>query len=393
MRRVYLDYIATTPLHPEVRREMEPYLGEFFGNPQSLHFFGQKAKEAIEKARREVANLIGAHPDEVYFTSSGAEANNFVIKGIAMALQDKGNHIITSSIEHPSILNPCKTLERQGFEITRLPVDRYGMVDPEDVRAFIKDNTILVSIMHANSEVGTIQPIKEISEIVKERGIVFHTDAVASVGWVPVDVKELGVDGLSLSAHTFYGPKGVGALFLRKGIRIPPLLEGGSQENGKRAGTENVAGIVGMGRACELAKKEIPKRMEYLIPLRDKLIKGLKDRIDHIYLTGHPEKRLPHHTSFCVEFIEGESMLLLLNEEGIAAASGSACTSRDLKASHVLLSMGIDPALAQGSIIFSLGMEIKDGDIDYLFGVMPRVVERLREMSPLYAKYRKEENV
>lgn len=393
MHRVYLDYIATTPLHPEVKRAMEPYLGEFFGNPQSLHYFGQKAKEAIEKARVEVAALIGAHPDEIYFTSSGAEANNFIIKGLAMILKDKGNHIITSSIEHPSILNPCKTLEREGFEITRLPVDKYGMVDPEDVRAFIKDKTILVSIMHANSEVGTIQPIKEISEIVKKRGIVFHTDAVASVGWTPVDVKELGVDALSLSAHTFYGPKGAGALFLKKGVRVSSLLEGGSQENGRRAGTENVAGIVGMGKACGIAKEEIPKRMRYLIPLRDKLIKGLRDKIDHIYLTGHSEKRLPHHTSFCVEFIEGESMLLLLNEEGIAAASGSACTSRTLKASHVLLSMGIDPALAQGSIIFSLGMEIKEEDIDYLFEVMPRVVERLREISNLYAKYRKEKNV
>lgn len=393
MRRVYLDYIATTPLHPEVKKAMEPYLGEFFGNPQSFHYSGQKAKEAIEKARVEVAKLIGADPSEIYFTSSGAESNNFIIKGLAMALGGKGNHIIISSIEHSSILNPCRTLEKQGFKITRLPVDRYGRIDPEDVKSSITEKTILVSIMHANSEVGTIQPLREISKIVKEKGIIFHTDAVASVGWIPVDVGELGVDALSLSAHRFYGPKGAAALFIKKGRRVSSILEGGAQEEGKRAGTENVAGIVGMGKACEIAREKIPERIEYLMSLRDKLIKGLKNKIDRIYLTGHPEERLPSHASFCVEFIEGESMLLLLNEEGIAAASGSACTSRVLKASHVLGAMGIDPALSQGSIIFSMGMEIKEENIDYLFEVMPRIVERLREMSPLYAKYKKEKDV
>ncbi|MEO0114440.1 MAG: IscS subfamily cysteine desulfurase [candidate division WOR-3 bacterium] len=393
MAKIYLDHSATTPLHPEVKQAMEPYLTEAFGNPQSLHSFGNTAKQAIEEARSKVAQLIGAQPEEIYFTASGAESNNFALKGIAWAYREKGNHIITSAIEHHSVLYSAKTLSKWGYEITTVPVDKYGIVDPDTVRKAIKKTTILISIMHANNEIGTIEPIKEIARIAQEHKIPFHSDGVATVGQIPVNVDDLGISALSLAGHTFYGPKGAAALYLRKGTRIMPLIEGGVQEGGRRGGTENVAGIVGLGKACELAQREMVKRIEHTQRLRDRIIQELPAKIERTYLTGHPEKRLPNHASFCIEFIEGEAMLLFLDDEGIAAASGSACTSRALKASHVLLALGIDHALAQGSIVFTLGKDNSDSDIDALLTKLPPIVERLRQMSPLYAKFQKGEKL
>jgi cysteine desulfurase len=386
MRKVYLDHASGTPIHPKVREEMFPYLKEVFGNPSSLHQFGQEAASAIEKARQRVASLIGAEPEEIIFTASGSEANNLALKGIALAHQKRGRHIIVSSIEHFSVLHSAKTLEKWGFKVTYLPVDKYGLVDPAEVARAMTEETILVSIMHANNEIGTIEPIEKISRVVKERKVYFHTDAVATAGTVPLDVKKLGVDCLSLSADQFYGPKGAGALFLAKGIRIMPFLEGGIQEEGRRAGTENVPGIVGLGKAAELAREEMEKRRKHLVSLRDKLINELPRRIEELRINGHPEMRLPNNVHVCIEFIEGESMLMLLDSQGIAASSGSACTSRALKVSHVLEAIGVPAAVAQGSLLFSLGMDNSQEDIDYLLETLPPIVRRLREMSPLYKK-------
>ncbi len=383
MKKVYLDYGAATPTHPQVMEAMIPYLGEFFGNPQSLHDWGQEARKAIEEARGKVASLVGAQPEEIIFTSSGSEANNLALKGGAWAQERKGKHIVTSQIEHHSVLHPLKSLERQGFTYTSLPVDRYGLVDPTSVEEAITEETILVSIMHANNEVGTMEPLGEIAEITKRHGLPFHTDAVQTVGIIPIDVKELGVDLLSLAGQGFYGPKGVGALYIRGGTRIIPFIDGGIQEGGRRAGTENVAGIVGLGVAAELAEGETADRANHLIPLRDRLMEGLLE-IDGVYLTGHPTERLPGHVSVVVEYVEGEAMLLSLNLKGIAASSGSACTSRALKASHVLEAIGIDPDLAQGSLLLTLGMENTMEDVNYLLEVLPPIVKRLREISPLY---------
>lgn len=390
-RKVYMDYASTTPVRAEVADAMIPFIKEDFGNPQSLHSFGDKPKQAVDEAREKVAGLIGALPDEIYFTSSGTESNNFALKGIAFANQKKGKHIITSQIEHHSVLHSAKSLERQGFEVTYVPVDKFGMVDPQAVKSAIKKDTILVSILHASNEIGSIEPVGEISKIVKEAGVVFHTDAVQTAGTVPLNVNEFGVDLLSLAAHQFYGPKGIGAIYIRKGVRITPFIDGGIQENGRRAGTENVAGIAGMGKACELAKGEIPERVRKLTSLRDKLINGILSKIDHAYLNGHPTKRLPGNVNISVEYIEGESMLLFMNIDGVAASSGSACTSRALKASHVLTAMGVAPEIAQGSLLFSLGAESSDEDVDYVCQILPPIVERLRKMSPLYeeAKARK----
>jgi cysteine desulfurase len=389
MRKVYLDNTATTPLLPEVREVMMPYLGDIFGNPSSLHDWGDGAREAIEAARDQVAQLIGANTDEMIFTGSGTESNNLAIKGLALAQQNKGKHVVVSAIEHFSVLHSARTLAKWGFEVSEVPVDKYGVVDPDDVRRNLRNDTVLVSIMHANGEVGTIEPIKEIAVVTRERKIPFHIDAVATAGTIPVNVSELGVDALSLAGNQFYGPKGVGALWVRKGVRIIPLLDGGIQEGGKRAGTENVLAIVGLGKAAELAKAHITERIEQLIRLRDRLLKELPDRIEHVVVTGHPHNRLPGHVSFCVEFIEGESMLMLLNSKGIAVSSGSACTSRALKASHVLIAMGLSHEIAQGSILFTLGIDNTNQDIDYVLEVMPSIVDRLREMSPLYAKFTK----
>lgn len=390
MRKVYLDHIASTPVHPQVVEAMLPYLRNNFGNPQSLHSIGQEAQLAIQEAREKVAGLINAHPEEIYFTSCGSESNNFALKGLASAQRTRGNHIVISAIEHQSVLHSAKSLEKMGYTLTLVPVDRWGVVDPEEVKKAVKKETILVSIMLANGEVGTIEPIAEISQICQGQDVLFHTDAVDAVGNIPVDVKELGVHALSLAGNQFYGPKGVAALYIKKGVRILPFIDGGIQENGRRAGTENVAGIVGIGKAAEIASAELERRIERVKPLRNKLIGHLPKEVDHVTLTGHPEKRLPFHASFCIQFVEGEAMLLNLDMQGISVSSGSACTSRALKASHVLLAMGIDHATAQGSIVFSLVEDSTSEDIDYVLEIFPPIIERLRKMSPLYTQYLEE---
>ncbi len=390
MKKVYLDHAAATPLLPEVRESMLPFLGADFGNPSCLHDWGDAAREGIESARENVAKLIGAgNAEEVIFTSCGSESNNFAVKGIALAQQSKGKHIIISAIEHFSVMNAARSLEKMGYELTLVPVDKYGTVNPEDIRKSIRKDTILVSIMHANGEVGTIEPIKEISKITRESNVVFHTDAVATCGTMPINVKELGVDALSLAGNSFNGPKGSGALWVRRGVRIFPLIDGGIQEGGRRAGTENVPAIVGLGKASELAAAGMETNFKRLTQMRDRLLNGLPEKIDHVVVTGHPKDRVPGLASFCVEFIEGESMLMLLNSQGIGVSSGSSCTSRALKASHVLIAMGYKHEIAQGSILFTFGIENKQDDADYVLEVMPPIVDRLRQMSPLYSKFTK----
>ena len=385
MRDVYFDYGATTPVRPEVVEAMLPYLKEQFGNPLSLHRYGDGPRQAVEDAREKVAELIGARGNEIYFTASGSEANNMAVKGVALMNEKKGKHLVVSAVEHLSVINAAQTMEKMGFEVTRVPVDKYGLVDPGDVEKALRDDTTLVSIMHANSEVGTIQPIAEIGRVVKAKGkAYFHTDAVATAGNLPVDVKELGVDLLSLAGNQFYGPKGAGALYVKRATRIMPLIDGGVQEGGRRAGTENVPAIVGLGVAAELAASEMEQRRAHVLPLRDRLIERLTGEIDHLYLTGHSTRRLPGHVSVVVEYIEGEAMLLLLNMQGIAASSGSTCTSRALKASHVLTAMGFDPGLANGSLLMTLGSGNSAEDVDYFMDVFPPIVDRLRQMSPLY---------
>ncbi len=384
MKTIYMDHVATNPLHPEVLDAMMPYFREIFGNPQSIYEPGIRAKEAVENARAGTAALINAKPKEIIFTSSGAEANNFALKGIAYAGRNRGTHIIVSKIEHHSVLNPARFLEKSGFAVTYVPVDKYGTVDPDDVKKAITKETILISVIHASPEIGTIQPVEEIGRIAAERGIVFHVDAVASAGNIPVDVRALNVDLLTFAAHQFYGPKGAGALYVKEGTRIVPLIYGGIQEGGRRAGTENVPAIVGMGKAAEIARRDMQKRMDHVTPLRDRVIDGAL-KIDRVTLTGHPEKRLPGHASFVVEYIEGEAMLLLLAGKGIYSASGSACSSKALKASPVLISIGIPAHLAQGSVVFTLGEGTTGEDIDYFNETFPQVISRLREISP-YAK-------
>ena len=381
MKKYYVDHVATNPLHPDVLKAMMPYFTEEFGNPLSVYEYGMKAKEAIELARGQVAALINAKPAEVIFTASGAEANNFALRGIALARQNEGKHVLVSRMEHHSILNAARFLEKSGFTVTYLPVDKQGFVDPGTVKKMITKETVLISVTHASSEVGTIEPIREIVKIAKEQNISVHTDAVATTGNIPVDMLDLGVDLLSMAAHQFYGPKGAGALVVKQGTRIVPLIYGGIQESGRRAGTENVPAIVGMGKAAELAQAELQSRMEYLRPLRDKIIDAMA-QVERVYLTGDRNKRLPAHASFCAEYIEGEAMLLLLAAKGIFSASGSACSSKALKASPVLLSMGIPSGLAQGSIVFSLGMGNTPEDIDYVAAEFPAVIKRLREISP-----------
>jgi cysteine desulfurase len=384
VKHVYLDHASTTPAHPKVVEAMMPYFTGRFGNPSNLHDVGREAKNAVDEARAKTAALIGARPEEIFFTSSGSESNNFALKGMAQANSQKGNHIIVSQMEHFSVLHPAKTLERAGFKVTAITPDKQGLIDPAEVAKAITKETVLVSIMHANNEIGTMQPIAEISAITREKGVLFHTDAVASVGWVPVNVQELGVDALSLSAHQFYGPKGVGALFVRKGVRIKPQIEGGVQEDGRRAGTENVPGIVGLGKAAEIAAAEIPDRMRVLTGLRDRLLTGLAERIPDTFVNGHPVKRLPHNANVSFLYVEGESMLLFLNMEKIYVSSGSACTSRSLKSSHVLSCIGTDAAAANGTLLMTLGTETSPEDIEYVVEKLPPIVERLRSMSPLY---------
>ncbi len=393
MRKVYLDHAATTPVHPKVLEAMLPYFSNKFGNPSNLHDVGREAKDAVEEARARTAALINVKPEEIYFTASGAESNNFAIKGLVQANSQKGKHIIVSQLEHFSVLHPAKTLEKSGFSVTYLETDKTGMVDPADVAKAITKDTVLVSVMHANNEIGTIEPIEEIGKITKEKGVLFHTDAVASVGWVPVDVKALGVDALSLAGHQFYGPKGAAALYVRKGVRIKPQIEGGIQEDGRRAGTENVPAIVGLGKAAELAVAEVPHRLSYLTSLRDRLQNGLREKIDHLVVNGHPARRLPHNLNVSMWYVEGESMLLFLNMEGVSVSSGSACTSRSLKVSHVLTCIGTDAAVANGTLLMSLGMGNTAEDIDYVIEKLPPIVQRLRDMSPLYEDMIKQEKV
>ncbi len=383
--RVYLDHAATTPCDKRVLAAMQPFLGEHYGNASSQHWQGGVARAAVEAARRQVAALIGADREEIVFTSGGTEANNLAWQGVARAWRSKGNHIITSSVEHHSVMKTAEWLEKEGWEVTYLPVDEYGLVSPKEVERAITEKTVLVSVMHANNEVGTIQPIEEIGRLTRARKIYFHTDAVQTAGTVPVDVERLGVDLLSLSAHKFYGPKGVGALYVKKGIFLQPLLHGGDQESRRRAGTENVAGIVGLGEAARLAPQWLKER-DRLKALRDRLIKGILSGASGIKLNGHPVRRLPGNVNVSVEYIEGESMVLHLDAAGVAASSGSACSSSDLRPSHVLLAMGLSHKLAHGSLRFSLGKDTTEREIDRVLTVLPGVIGRLRAISPLVVK-------
>lgn len=383
MRRIYLDHAATTPTHPEVVESMLPYFTAAFGNPSSIYCYGHEARGAIEEARTKVAEFIGARSEEIIFTSGGTEADNYALKGIAYSNEHKGNHIITTSIEHRAVLEVCKFLESRGFKVTYLPVDEYGLVAPDDVRRAITDKTILISVMHANNQVGTIEPVKEIGKIAREAEVYFHTDAVQTLGHIPVNVDELKVDLLSISGHKFYGPKGVGTLYVRKGTKLVSLMHGGEQEKRRRAGTENVPAIVGLGKAVELAAQEMGKEAERLANLRDKLTKGLLERIDHIRIHGHPTKRLPNNVNVSVDFVEGESLLLSLDSEGICASTGSACSSASLEPSHVLLALGVPPEQAHGSLRFTLGQENTEEDVERVLEVLPVIIAKLRAMSPL----------
>jgi len=386
MKKIYLDYAATTPADPEVVKAMEPYFFEKFGNASSIHAYGQEAKKALEDSRAITAEFLGAKAQEIIFTSGGTEADNNVIFGVADALAGKGNHIITSAIEHHAISEPCKALEKKGFKVTYVGVDKDGLVSSDEVKRAITDKTILISIMHANNEIGSIQPIAQIGKIAREKGVYFHTDSVQTVGHIPVNVDDLNVDFLSLSAHKFYGPKGVGALYIRKGTRVSRFLYGGDQESGRRASTHNISGIVGLAKAIELCSKGMDKEAKYLISLRDKLIKEMPKEIPEIRLNGHPTQRLPNNVNFSIKYIEGESMLLSLDMLGLALSTGSACTSSSLEPSHVLLAIGLDHATAHGSLRISMGRWTKGSDIKFLLETLPKVVEKLRAMSPLYEK-------
>lgn len=387
MRKIYLDNNATTRMREEVLKAMLPYYKDIYGNASSVHEFGRVARRAIDDARLKVAGLLGASSaEEIIFTSGGTESDNFAIKGVAHALKSKGNHIITSSVEHHAVLNTCKFLEKEGYKVTYLTVDKYGVIDLEELERSITDKTILITIMYANNEIGTIEPIEEIGKIAKERGIYFHTDAVQAVGKVPVEVKNLNVGLLSMSGHKIYGPKGIGALYIRKGTKVTAQIQGGHHEMGKRAGTENVAGIVGFGRAAELAKVELPEEAKRLKELRDYLYNGIISNIEDVTLNGHPVKRLPNTLNVGFKYLEGESIVLNLDMEGVAVSTGSACTSGSLEQSHVLTAMSIDPADIQGSVRFSLGRDNTKEDMDYVVGVLPPIIKRLRAMSPLYEK-------
>ena len=392
MKEINLDYAAAAPVDGKVLEAMLPYFTDYFGNPSSGHKLGDKPRKALEEARENVARLIGSSPKEIVFTASASEANNLAIKGIAKAFSKKGNHIIASAIEHFSVLNQLKTLEKEGFKVTLLPVDRYGMVDPKQLEAEISEETILVSIQTANPEIGTIQPIEELTSLTRERGIPFHTDAAAAVGWIPIDVEKMGVDLLSLAGDQFYGPKGSGALYVRRGVRLSPLIEGGIQERGLRAGTENVAAVAGLGEAAKLASETMHDRSKKVAAIRDQLRESLFESIPHLHLNGHPEKRLPRNLNVTVEFVEGEALLMRLEMVGIYVSSGSSCTSQALKSSHVLKAIGVLPELAQGSLQLTLGVENSADDIPYITEHLGKVAEVLRNMSPLYHQYLKEGN-
>ncbi|WP_053957064.1 cysteine desulfurase NifS [Inediibacterium massiliense] len=383
-KRVYLDYSATTPVKKEVLDAMYPYFTEEFGNASSIYSYGREAKKAIDLGRKNVANLIGAQADEIYFTAGGSEADNWAIKGIAYANKQKGNHIITTKIEHHAVLHVCEYLEKDGFEVTYLDVDEDGLINIEDFKNAITDQTILISIMFANNEIGTIEPIEEIGKIAKEKKIYFHTDAVQALGNVEIDVKKLNIDLMSMSAHKIYGPKGIGALYIKKGVKIHSFIHGGAQEKRRRAGTENTPGIVGFGKACEIALENMDNHIEKLIKLRDRLINGVIEKIDYVRVNGHREKRLPGNANIVFEFIEGESLLLSLDLVGIAGSSGSACTSGSLDPSHVLMAIGLPHEIAHGSLRLTIGDFTTEEDIDYVLEELPKIVDRLRQMSPLY---------
>lgn len=382
---IYMDNSATTPVRKEVVEEMIPYLTENFGNPSSIYDLGKTSKHAVEKARKRVAYAIGAEENEIYFTSGGTESDNWAIKGIAFANRNKGKHIITSSIEHHAVLHACKWLEGQGFEVTYLPVDKYGMVSPEDLKNVIRDDTILISIMLANNEIGTIQPVDQIGKIARENRIYFHTDAVQAIGHVPIDVQKMNIDLLSLSGHKFQGPKGCGALYIRKGTKIETLLHGGAQERKRRAGTENVPAIAGLGKAIELAVGEIGESDKTLLEMRERLIKDLL-KIPKTHLNGHPIKRLANNVNVTFEYIEGESLLLLLNAKGVFASTGSACNSSSLEPSHVLTACGVPHEIVHGSLRLSLGKMNTQEDVNRVLEVLPEIVQKLRNMSPLTPK-------
>jgi len=383
-KTLYLDHAATTPVLPEVLDAMLPFFTERFGNPSTLYSLGSAAKEAMETAREQVAALIGADPAEVFFTSGGTESDNWALRGAALASRKKGNHLITSKIEHHAVFETCRDLEKGGFQVTWLDVDRDGLVAPDDVAAAIRDDTVLLSIMHANNEVGVLEPIEEIGRIAKERGVTFHTDAVQTIGKMPVDVTALGCDLLSISAHKLYGPKGVGALYVRKGTRLAKFLHGGEQENRKRSGTSNVAGIVGLGAAAEIARRDLAAEQARLTGLRDRLIDGIMGSIPDCLLSGPRDRRLPHNVHFCFAGIEGEGIILRLDHHGICAATGSACTSATLEASHVLLAMGRPHEIAHGSLRLTLGRSNTESDVDTVLEVLPTVIAQLRALSPVY---------
>jgi cysteine desulfurase len=393
MKRVSLDRIAAAPVHPDVLAAMLPFFRERCGNAQSLHSDGQAAQEAVAEARERVAALVGAAAEEITFVSCGSEANNLALKGLARAARPQGGgHIVVSAIEHSSVLNAVRSLEKQGLASTRVPVDSEARVDPAAAAAALRPDTVLVSIQAASSDVGTIQPLAAIVREIRARAksVLVHADAVAAAGSMPLDVKALGLDALSLAGDQISGPKGSGALYVRKGVKVQPQIDGGIQEAGRRSGTENVPAIVGLGRAAEIAGATLTERVRRLTALRDRLIEGLAARIPHLQLTGSRTERLPYHASFAVRFVEGEAMLLSLDMKGIAASSGSACTSKSLKASHVALAMGLDHAAANGSIVFSLLDDAEEADVDSLLDVFPPIVDRLRKMSPLYTEFLKE---
>lgn len=386
-RNIYLDHAATTAVRKEVLDTMLPYFSEKFGNPSTIYSYGRETKSAVEEAREKVAKALGAQPKEIFFTGTGTEADNWAVKGVAYANRQKGRHIITTNIEHHAVLHTCQYLESDGFDVTYLPVDENGLVTADQVKAAIRPDTILISIMFANNEIGTIQPITEIGKIAKEKGIYFHTDAVQAVGNVAINVNDMNIDLLSLSSHKFYGPKGVGALFVRKGVKITSFMHGGAQERGRRASTENVPAIVGLGRAIELAMQDMEQYNNKLTALRDRTIGEVEKRIPFVKLNGDRHKRLPGNVNFSFEFIEGESLLLLLDMKGVAASSGSACTSGSLDPSHVLLAIGLPHEKAHGSLRITFGRDNNDEDVDYLVEILPGIVQRLREMSPLYEEY------
>ena len=389
-RFIYLDNAATTKTSPEVIEAMRPYFGELFGNPASAYTFAGNINSDVDKARKEIAGFINASADEIYFTSGGSESDNWALKGTAFALKNKGKHIITTVIEHHAILNACDYLERSGYDVTYLSVDENGLISLEELKAAIRPDTILISVMFANNEIGTIEPIAEIGRIAHEHGILFHTDAVQAYGHITIDVKELGIDMLSVSGHKINAPKGIGFLYIRKGIKIEPLIHGGSQERGKRGGTTNVAGIVGLAKATELAAESLEKRAKYERKLRDYLIGRIENEIPYALLNGDRSKRLPNNVNFCFRFIEGESMLLLLDQYGICASSGSACTSGSLDPSHVLLAIGRPHEIAHGSLRLTLSEETRKDDIDYTVDTLKQIIERLRSMSPLYEDFIRE---